>query len=76
MQVKGRSLPSRAAIRHSLSNSRRSVGLCFSPVFFFLRSGTTCPGRGSPIRSRANALTAVTALNDFLFRLRGIAPIA
>ncbi|SRR6266542_7020988 len=45
-----------------------SVGLCFSSAFaFFFRSGTTCSGRGAPIRSRASALTAVTARKGFLF---------
>jgi hypothetical protein len=55
------------------SSSFPRVGLCFSEDFvFFFRSGTTCSGGGEPIRSRASALTAVTARNGFLFLLRAI----
>lgn len=42
------------------------VGLCFWG-FFFLRLETTCSGRGAPMRSRASALTAVTARKGFGF---------
>jgi len=55
-------------------NSRPSVGLCFSR-FRFVRSGTTCVGRGVPIRSRAISLTAVTArkrLGFFFFTISTI----
>ena len=56
---------------HSVSPSNFcSVGLCFSGFFFF--SSTTCPDGGAPTRSRANSLTAVTALNRFAFFLRPI----
>jgi len=45
-----------------------SVRLCFSVVFaFFLESSTICPGRGSPILSRASSFTAVTARKVFFF---------
>jgi len=55
------------------SNSWPSVALCFSAdSFFFLRSGTTWAGRGSPIRSRASAFTAATARKGLTFFLRVI----
>jgi hypothetical protein len=41
------------------------VGLCFSGFFFF--STTIFSVGGLPTRSRANSLTAVTALNAFAF---------
>lgn len=47
------------------------VGLCFSGFFFF--SSTTFPDGGVPTRSRANSLTAVTALNRFALFFRAMA---
>ena len=57
------------SLLHSISSRMRpSVGLCFSIILaFFLLSSTICPGRGSPIRSRAKAFTALTARNVFFF---------
>ena len=63
-----------ARLYSSSSINLSSVGLCFSADFlYFFRSGTTCSGRGAPIRSRASAFTAVTALKVFFFLLVTIA---
>jgi hypothetical protein len=60
---------------HSCCSSFPSVSLCFSPDFpnfpFFV-PGSTCSGRGLPMRSRASAFTAVTARNGFGFFFFGI----
>jgi hypothetical protein len=58
---------------HSPSNSFPRVGLYFSD-FSFLRSGTTRNPGGVPIRSRAIAFTAFTAVNVFFLLLLGIYP--
>ncbi len=56
---------------HSSPNNLPNVGLCFSLVLF-LRSGTTRAAGGAPIRSRAIAFTAATALKRFFFRFLAI----
>lgn len=48
------------------------MGLCFSDALVLFRlSGTIDSGGGVPMRSRASALTAFTALNGFGFFFLG-----
>jgi hypothetical protein len=60
-------IPSEKTVSYSSLSSSPRVGLCFSRVRFFFRSGTVRVGGGVPTCSRAAAFTAFTARNAFVF---------